>query len=785
MTGSPVEHSKELVAVLRTARIAAQNEGSSEISTRHLLIALISNDFHRVIDDANVNLQRVASEMTRLREDLARAVQEAEECRLDTEEASHRNLEISNNELLERRVKSLERSNYLCQKISTEQFKEAELQKQLHELKATRQFEIAYLLQFAGLSAASARYVIEKSEGDEPGQKFQFSVSAVNALFTAGTQVIKYEHDKLLPIHLLWALAVNDDSNDEAIRLLKDLRVDSLTLSRKVDAYLKLSLGYGLRIGEPKELEVTTVDKREFEARETEYAERRPPSARRRSGAGITDWFEPEAMELVYAAQELARNSGVVTIGVPHILWAMLAESNTPASSAVERVIDVQELKRRLLEEGEHPQVSSDPAIFTEQLQKALEFAWRSAHSKEKISIEHIISGTIDFIIKNDDLALLSLRLRSANETMRWAALDVVRAFFNVKEVPPTTEQPEATIAEPGQSVLVTNRVLRVLHIALHEATMAEHDQVYPAHVVLGLLNEAERSEVEFVNSRAVEFDSMRAQLIDMLESCKSNLTSRSGHVVFGEQVSQLLARAWQIAQNYRGKAIDINHLALSFLDLHDQQIKDILRQQWSFSEVALRRRLQWCILWQQQRQLPMLIESILLADIAASFPVLNPVQTNERQTFLLRRLGSASISLLSRAERESRRLHQQFVGIEHIVLAVLREDFGPMTQIFYEEQLLSPDDLNRLEQNLPRGNARTAQGRALSRNAVRIIEESWLLAQRHKQRLIQPEHIVLAIANQDCGLASLIFDSLNIDSTALRESLLALLANGEQCDAS
>jgi ATP-dependent Clp protease ATP-binding subunit ClpA len=307
---------------------------------------------------------------------------------------------------------------------------------------------------------------------------------------------------------------------------------------------------------------------------------------------------------------------------------------------------------------------------------------------------------------------------------------------------------------------------------------MAAHDQVYPAHVVLGLLNEAERSEVEFVNARAVEFDAMRAQLFDMLDSSQTNLTSTPGHAVFGEQISQLLARAWQIAQSYRGNAIDINHLALSFFDLHDQQIKEILRQQWSFSELALRRRLQWCILWQQQQQSPMLIESISLADIAASFPILNPVQTNEKQTFLLRRLGSASIRLLSCAERESRRLHQQFVGIEHIVLAVLRADFGTVTQIFYQEQLLSPDDVNRLEQNLPRGNARTAQGRALSRNAIKIIDESWQLANGYKQRLIQPEHILLAMAHHGSGITSLIFDSLHINSTALRESLLTLLAN-------
>ncbi len=621
------------------------------------------------------------------------------------------------------------------------------------------------------------------------------------------TKTQRYGHEQVLPVFLLAALVTNFDPQDSAIQLLDELRIDVPALRRKTDVHIKFARVQSTppQLGSESKTEGEVEVEVKSKTHDADWsnswiafdpaAKIQPDTqmvAKRRSreipsNKTMFDWFDWQALEIIQAAQEIARNSGVVSIGLEHMLWAM-SRIQTPASSALQKVLSKPELESRLFKRIEQPIGNLEAPLFTMQMQKALTRAHRGTDRlEERMSARELILACIAEIFEEADMALLTSELRSSEEPTKLltAVQELVSGSFFIEEAASSIKEEATKLIDTNITITVTSRVLRVLHSALQDCVLDRHGEVHPAYLILGILNEAERSEVDFVRSRQLNFDRIRLQLFQILEAARGTHTIADGRPQFGEAVRRLLAKAWQSTLNYRGTAVDINQLAMALLDLSEPRHKQFFLSQLGSNEEALRRRLHWCMLWREQQQLPVLVESLDLANMSASFPDQAPITVDEQRTFYKRRLSYHTTNLLYAAEQESRRLGQHSISIEHIILAMLREKHGIVTVILCQEQMLSSADVRRLEQSLGRGNGRLAQSRNLSKKSLQIIEKAWRIADNHGKLLINPEHILLAIANEDDGLSAAIFECLNISGAALRESILQQLQTAPHNSAS
>ncbi|ABR32313.1 ATP-dependent Clp protease ATP-binding subunit [Clostridium beijerinckii] len=140
-------------------------------------------------------------------------------------------------------------------------------------------------------------------------------------------------------------------------------------------------------------------------------------------------------------------------------------------------------------------------------------------------------------------------------------------------------------------------------------------------------------------------------------------------------------------------------------------------------------------------------------------------------------KLTERAQAVILEAENESEKFKHGYVGTEHILLGILKED-GYSAKLLKKYGVNIENIRNMIQRYLGYGDIKkTDDNILLTPRTKRLIDESFAAAKRLNHKYVSPEHILLALLNQEEGMAYTILKSLNLNFTIISEELLVFLS--------
>ncbi|OOM81684.1 negative regulator of genetic competence ClpC/MecB [Clostridium puniceum] len=128
-------------------------------------------------------------------------------------------------------------------------------------------------------------------------------------------------------------------------------------------------------------------------------------------------------------------------------------------------------------------------------------------------------------------------------------------------------------------------------------------------------------------------------------------------------------------------------------------------------------------------------------------------------------------------AENESEKFKHGYVGTEHVLLGILKED-GHSAKLLKKHGVDSENIKAMIQKYLGYGDIKKSDDNILlTPRTKRVVDESFAAAKKLNHRYVSPEHILLSLLNQEEGMAYTILKSLNINFTIISEELLVFLS--------
>jgi len=139
----------------------------------------------------------------------------------------------------------------------------------------------------------------------------------------------------------------------------------------------------------------------------------------------------------------------------------------------------------------------------------------------------------------------------------------------------------------------------------------------------------------------------------------------------------------------------------------------------------------------------------------------------------MFERFTETAIKVVMLSQEESRRLGHNFVGTEQILLGLIGEGTGIAFQVLGNKGLNIKDARTQIERLVGRGSGFVAVEVPFTPRAKRVLENAIEESSDLGHSYIGTEHILLALLDEEEGIAWRFFISLNIDIEKLRAEIL------------
>ena len=144
----------------------------------------------------------------------------------------------------------------------------------------------------------------------------------------------------------------------------------------------------------------------------------------------------------------------------------------------------------------------------------------------------------------------------------------------------------------------------------------------------------------------------------------------------------------------------------------------------------------------------------------------------------MFERFTEKAIKVVMLSQEESRRLGHNFVGTEQILLGLIGEGTGIAFKVLRDEGLNLKDARMDIERIIGRGSGFVAVEIPFTPRAKRVLEHSIEESRDLAHGYIGTEHILLALLEEDDGVAWRLFEDLKIDINKLRSNVLVAMGS-------
>ncbi|KKI99308.1 ATP-dependent Clp protease ATP-binding subunit [Prochlorothrix hollandica] len=131
------------------------------------------------------------------------------------------------------------------------------------------------------------------------------------------------------------------------------------------------------------------------------------------------------------------------------------------------------------------------------------------------------------------------------------------------------------------------------------------------------------------------------------------------------------------------------------------------------------------------------------------------------------------AVKVVMMAQEEARRLNQSSVGTEQLLLGLLREDVNMASKILKDLGVTLEGARQAVLDVSGRGNGPVPTDLPFTPKAKKVLEQSFQEARQLSERYITPNHLLLALSQDQGGVAAKVLRRLGVDPIEVRNQLI------------
>lgn len=130
----------------------------------------------------------------------------------------------------------------------------------------------------------------------------------------------------------------------------------------------------------------------------------------------------------------------------------------------------------------------------------------------------------------------------------------------------------------------------------------------------------------------------------------------------------------------------------------------------------------------------------------------------------------------LSLSQEEAQRLQHNYIGTEHLLLGLIREDEGVAARVLLNLGVRLDEARQNIATIIGKGDQTVPGSIGLTPRAKKVIELAVDEARTMNHHYIGTEHILLGLVREGEGVAALMLESMGVQLARVREETLRVL---------
>jgi ATP-dependent Clp protease ATP-binding subunit ClpA len=312
-----------------------------------------------------------------------------------------------------------------------------------------------------------------------------------------------------------------------------------------------------------------------------------------------------------------------------------------------------------------------------------------------------------------------------------------------------------------------TERARKVLSLAQEESQRFRHNYIGTEHLLLALIREDEGIAARVLHTLGVELKSARK---DMEAALK-----QGDHIVLGEigltaEAKKTIELAVDEARHLNHHYIGTEHLLLGLIREGTGIGNAILEKK----GVTLEKVRTLTIQFLNQPATPS--EKQEPATEVPSSSDSSEMMKKSWEEIHLDKLNEQGHKVLALADEEARRLQHNYIGTEHLLLGLTRDQDGIAAQVLARLGVELDQMRRTIEFVIGRGDRIVSEKIRMTPRSQKVIELAIDEARRLNQSLASTEHLLLGLVREGKGIANGVLESMGINLARVRQQTLDLL---------
>ena len=310
-----------------------------------------------------------------------------------------------------------------------------------------------------------------------------------------------------------------------------------------------------------------------------------------------------------------------------------------------------------------------------------------------------------------------------------------------------------------------SERTRRALALAQAEARRLDQAPVNTGHLLLGVLGERDSISVHALQAMSLDVDEVRGFTVSTLHT---GLIETGGEGL-SHEAKQVLQHAIDESLQLGSASIEPEHVLLGMIQADDGYAGNWLRSQGVTIENAraeIRRRQGVITLPENQPKSEQTLSSHTYRALTGETPQFN-------------RFTERARTVLELAESESRRLNHDYVGTEHLLLALVREGEGVGARALTAMGAHLVKIRVAIEFIVGRGKPEPpAEAPGLTPRSKKVLQLAIDESRRMGHDYVGTEHLLLGMVREGEGIAGGVLESLDVTLDKARAEVTKLLEN-------
>ncbi len=318
-----------------------------------------------------------------------------------------------------------------------------------------------------------------------------------------------------------------------------------------------------------------------------------------------------------------------------------------------------------------------------------------------------------------------------------------------------------------------TERARKVLSLAQEEAQRFQHNYIGTEHLLLGLIREGEGVAARVLQSLGVELNEVR--------SAVEFIIGRGDRIVLGEigltpRAKKVIELAVDEARRLNHHYIGTEHILLGLVREGEGIAAGVLS---SFGINLEQVRKSTLAMLDQLGKATMsktLETPVMPEPPPASLPLSMPSSLSSSGRF--DRFTERARRALSLAQAEAQRLQHNYIGTEHLLLGLVREDEGVAAKVLSNLGVEIKKVRSAIEHIIGHGDRIEPGEIGLTPRARKVIDLSIDEARLFNHHYIGTEHLLLGLVREGEGIAAGVLVSMGVNLEKVRTQTIQVLSN-------